>query len=58
MSRRQSKSFYGSSIGSRDFVITERQYPGGCTTPVHAHERPLFCLVLHGVAEPVRRYAA
>ena len=49
-----SKSFYGSSLVSRDFgqfIITERKYAGGCTTPVHAHERPLFCLVLDGAYE-------
>src|SRR6266545_2971464 len=54
MSRRRSRSFYGSSVSSRDFgqyIITERRYPGGCTTPKHAHERPLFCLVLEGAYE-------
>jgi AraC family transcriptional regulator len=52
--RRNLKPFFGSSLTSRDFgqfVITERQYPGGCTTPVHAHERPLFCVVLDGAYE-------
>jgi AraC family transcriptional regulator len=53
-SQRNFKPFYGSSLMSRDFgqfVVTERQYPGGCTTPVHAHERPLFCVVLDGAYE-------
>jgi AraC family transcriptional regulator len=48
------KPFFGSSLTSRDFgqfVMTERQYPGGCATPVHAHERPLFCVVLEGAYE-------
>jgi AraC family transcriptional regulator len=52
--RTNRKPFYGSSLTSRDFgqfVITERQYPGGCTTPVHTHERPLFCVVLEGAYE-------
>jgi len=52
--RKDLKPFYGSSLTSRDFeqfVITERQYPGGCTTPVHSHERPLFCVVLEGAYE-------
>lgn len=50
-SQPQSTVFYGSSLKSRDFgqfVVTERKYPGGYTTPVHAHERPLFCVVLDG----------
>jgi AraC family transcriptional regulator len=53
-SQRALKPFYGSSLTSRDFgefVMTERRYPGGCTTPVHAHERPLFCVVLEGAYE-------
>lgn len=53
-SRTNLKPFYGSSLTSRDFgqfVMTERQYPGGCTTPVHTHERPLFCVVLDGSYE-------
>jgi AraC family transcriptional regulator len=53
-SQRDLKPFYGSSLTSRDFgqfVITERQYPGGCTTPLHTHERPLFCVVLEGAYE-------
>ena len=48
------KPFYGSSLTSRDFgqfVLTERKYPGGYTTPVHVHERPLFCVVLEGAYE-------
>src|SRR5579863_9973954 len=51
---RNLKPFYGSSLASRDFgqfVMTERRYSGGCTTPVHAHERPLFCVVLEGAYE-------
>lgn len=50
-SKRNLKPFYGSSLVSRDFgqfVMTERQYAGGCATPVHAHERALFCVVLDG----------
>lgn len=50
-SQDQPREFYGSSLRSRDFgqfVMTERRYPGGCTTPVHAHARPLFCVVLDG----------
>jgi AraC family transcriptional regulator len=53
-SKRNLQPLHGSSLKSRDFgqfVITERQYPGGCTTPVHAHERPLFCVVLDGAYE-------
>jgi AraC family transcriptional regulator len=53
-SRTSRKPFFGSSLTSRDFgqfLMTERQYPGGCTTPVHAHERPLFCVVLEGAYE-------
>lgn len=53
-SRTNLKPFYGSSLTTRDFgpfVMTERQYPGGCTTPVHTHERPLFCVVLDGAYE-------
>jgi AraC family transcriptional regulator len=53
-SQKDLKPFYGSSLISRDFgqfVMTERQYPGGCATPVHAHERPLFCVVLEGAYE-------
>jgi AraC family transcriptional regulator len=53
-SQRTFKPFYGTSLISRDFgqfVVTERHYPGGCTTPVHAHERPLFCVVLDGAYE-------
>jgi AraC family transcriptional regulator len=48
------KPFYGNSLTSRDFgqfVMTERHYAGGCATPVHAHERPLFCVVLEGAYE-------
>lgn len=48
------KPFFGRSLTSRDFgqfVLTERQYPGGYATPVHAHERPLFCVVLEGAYE-------
>ena len=48
------KPFYGRTLTARDFgqfVMTERQYPGGCATPVHAHERPLFCVVLEGAYE-------
>lgn len=47
----RSRSFYGSSVSSRrfeHFVITERNYPAGYSTPIHAHERALFCLVLDG----------
>jgi len=53
-SRTNHKPFFGSSLTSRDFgqfLMTERQYPGGCTTPVHTHERPLFCVVLEGAYE-------
>lgn len=51
------KPFYGSTILSRDFgqfVVTERRYPAGFTTPVHAHERPLFVVVLEGGYEEQR----
>ncbi len=47
----KSTVFYGSSLKIRDFgqfVMTERKYPAGYTTPVHIHERPLFCIVLDG----------
>jgi len=53
-SRANFKPFYGSSLASRDFgqfLMTERRYPGGYTTPLHAHERPLFCVVLEGAYE-------
>jgi len=53
-SQKEFKPFYGRCLTSRDFgqfVMTERQYPGGCTTPVHTHERPLFCVVLEGAYE-------
>jgi AraC family transcriptional regulator len=34
--------------------MTERAYPGGFTTPLHAHERPLFCVVLEGAYEELQ----
>lgn len=49
-----SKTFYGRSLLARDcgeFLVTEREYGGRCVTPVHAHERALFCLVLDGAYE-------
>ena len=51
---RNLKGFFGRSLTAQDFgqfVITERQYPAGYSTPVHAHERPLFCVVLDGAYE-------
>jgi AraC family transcriptional regulator len=42
---------YGKTVRRRsvgDFVLTERAYPAWYSTPVHAHERPLFCAVLDG----------
>lgn len=42
---------FGQTIRSRsfgDFVLTERTYPPAYSTPVHAHDRPLFCAVLDG----------
>ena len=47
----RSRAFYGQSLQARDFgqfVLTERKYSGGYTTPVHAHECPIFCVVLDG----------
>src|SRR5215472_18946517 len=38
-----------------EFVLTERAYPAGYSTPVHAHERPLFCTVLDGAYEEQHR---
>ncbi|HTS65921.1 MAG TPA: hypothetical protein VMH28_28060 [Candidatus Acidoferrales bacterium] len=32
-------------------VIAERAYPAGYETPAHAHDRPLFCVVLEGSYE-------
>ncbi len=49
---------FGSTIRERsvgDFVLTERTYPPGYSTPVHAHERPLFCAVLSGSYEECHR---
>ena len=42
---------FGKTVRKRSFggfVLTERAYPAGYATPVHAHERPLFCTVLDG----------
>jgi hypothetical protein len=45
------ESLFGRTVRRRsfgDFVLTERAYPAGYSTPLHAHERPLFCTVLDG----------
>jgi hypothetical protein len=42
---------FGKTVRKRafgDFVLTERAYPSGYRTPVHSHERALFCTVLDG----------
>jgi AraC family transcriptional regulator len=42
---------FGKTVRKRSFggfVLTERAYPAGYATPLHAHERPLFCTVLDG----------
>lgn len=47
-------SFHGTALRSRDFhafLLTERQYRPGFTTPVHAHKRALLCMVLDGAYE-------
>lgn len=52
--RTSEQAFYGTSLTSRnfgDFVMMERQYPGGAITPVHTHSRALFCVVLDGAYE-------
>jgi AraC family transcriptional regulator len=48
--------FFGSTVKTRslgDFVMTERAYPARYETPEHAHDRPLFCVVLDGSYEEV-----
>ena len=48
--------FYGTTVKTRslgDFTMTERAYPARYATPVHVHERPLFCVVLDGSYEEV-----
>jgi AraC family transcriptional regulator len=45
---------FGKTVRKRSFggfVLTERAYPAGYATPIHAHERPLFCAVLDGEYE-------
>ncbi len=45
---------FGKTVRRRSFgafVLTERAYPAGYATPVHAHEHPLFCVVLDGAYE-------
>jgi AraC family transcriptional regulator len=47
----QGEPLFGKTVRRRafgGFVLTERSYPPGYCTPVHAHERPLFCTVLDG----------
>ena len=46
--------FYGEVCRSRrvaDLVFAETRYREGSTVPMHAHESPLLCLVLHGAFE-------
>ena len=53
---RELPGFYGRTLKARslgDFLITERVYPAGYETPAHAHDRPLFCVVLDGSYEEV-----
>lgn len=52
------ESLYGRTVRCRsfgDFVLTERAYPAGYSTPPHAHEQPLFCTVLDGGYEERHR---
>jgi AraC family transcriptional regulator len=47
---------FGRTVKSRSlggFVITERAYPARYATPAHAHECPLFCVVLEGSYEEI-----
>lgn len=42
---------YGKTVNSLqvgNFRLCERAYPPGYRTPVHSHERPLFCFVVNG----------
>jgi AraC family transcriptional regulator len=52
------ESLFGRTVRRRsfgEFVLTERAYPAGYSTPLHAHERPLFCAVLAGGYEERHR---
>jgi AraC family transcriptional regulator len=47
---------YGITVQSRslgEFLISERAYPARYSTPAHAHERPLYCVVLDGSYEEI-----
>jgi len=51
-------SLFGNTLSGRsfgDFMLTERSYPAGYTTPIHAHAQPLFCVVLAGGYEEHHR---
>jgi len=42
---------YGRSLSHREvgrFRLLESTYPPGYRTPIHSHERPLFCFVVNG----------
>ena len=52
------ESLFGRTVRRRsfgEFVLTERSYPAGYSTPPHVHERPLFCAVLDGGYEEQHR---